>query len=198
MIKITVDEKLSALADAIRSKTGSTEFFTLDTMATEIESIKLGEDIDAHNAQTNTHNALTNRTTALTEADTNLEELMIRGISVGTEDMIENESDLPSGVIYLKLKDGVNITPNKKTIEFSVIYSDSGNITKNYNAKENMTWKEWVSSNYNVDSFEINGDIVYYNNVNNRIIDVTMGVALNANFIIVPNEVYMLANFAEQ
>ena len=40
----TIDEtKLSAIGDAIRSKTGNSELLTVDEMPTEIESIEGGE-----------------------------------------------------------------------------------------------------------------------------------------------------------
>lgn len=41
---MSVNEKMTAIADAIRAKTGGTDTLTLDAMATEIESIESGGD----------------------------------------------------------------------------------------------------------------------------------------------------------
>jgi hypothetical protein len=56
----TVNEKMTAIADAIRSKTGTTNKLTLDTMKTEIESINIG--IDTSDATATAENIMSGKT----------------------------------------------------------------------------------------------------------------------------------------
>lgn len=82
---------------------GGKSILFIEQELTEAQKLQAKDNIDAETLGTAAE--LLNRNTAVNTANTDYGTVMSRGIYAGTEDMIEGETPLASGVIYLVYKE---------------------------------------------------------------------------------------------